>query len=351
VHLATDFTQQASPTGNPEELVSRGTDVIAPIFAELVERYKRKVKDLETPTAIFQGLNEVWEEFDVEPLANRLQQYMDQSLMMGALDSRAQQEGDLVRDQTQEEVDEQGATPSSALEAFTADNIFQVVLSEAADTGPGIRINLAAGEPVPDFARLAFREATKFFKSLNVMSKASFDAATAEVKRLAFTVAGNLSNQMIAVIQAELVAQIEAGTSLREFTVALEARMKSSGFLQTLTHGKLRASHVETVFRTNTLNAYNTGRARQALQPNVARVFPVWEIRTAHDDRVRDSHLALNGTKLLASDPWWRSNYPPFDYNCRCRVISRRSTAGVVEGSTLEDPADNGFVSGTAHLI
>ena len=348
VLLDTDFSQQSSPTGNPEELVSRGTDVIAPIIAAFAEKYEQRVEGLETPTSIFQAVNEVWEGLDVEPLAEELRQYMDQSLMMGALDSRAQQEGDLVRDQSAEIVDEEGATPAEALATFNADNLFQVVLEVE---GGGIRINLAAGDPIPDFGRLAFQEATKFFKSLNVMSQATFEAATAEVRRLSFTVAGNLSNQMVAVIQAELVRQIEKGTSLVEFKVAMEARLKESGFLQTLQGGKMRASHVETVFRTNTMNAYNSGRARQALQPNVVRVFPVWEIRTARDDRVRESHEDLNGKKLLASDPFWRSNYPPFDYNCRCRVISRRSTTGVVEGSTLESPGTGSFVSGTASLI
>lgn len=353
VHLATDFSQQSSATGNPEELVSRGTDVVAGIFVGFAKKYTKKVAGLDTPTAIFQAVNEVWEEIDVEPLAAELNQYMEQSLMMGALDGRAQQEGDLVRDQSQDIVDEQGATPASALEAFTADNVFTVTLEDYAGhpEREGIRINLATGDPIPDFGRLAFREATKFFKSLNVMSSATFEAASADVRRLSFTVAGNLSNQMVAVIQAELVRQIEKGASLVEFSGAMDARLKESGFLQTLQGGKMQASHVETVFRTNTLNAYNSGRARQALQPKVAQVFPVWEIRTATDKRVRDSHKALNGKKLLASDPFWRTSYPPFDYNCRCRVISRRSTRGVVEGSTLVAPGTGGFVSGTSSLI
>lgn len=354
VHLATDFTQQTAPTGNPEDLLSRGTDVVAPIFVEFANRYKKKVRNLETPTAIFQALNEVWEEIDVDPLDRVLNQYMEQSLMMGALDSRAQQEGDLVRDQSQEIVDEQGATPSSELTAFTDDNVFQVEVgvSEPHGSFQTVKITLAAGGPIPDFANMSNADAAKFFRSLNVMSKATFDAATADVRRLAFTVAGNLSNQMLAVIQAELVRQIGAGADLRQFSAFMETRLKDAGFLQTLQKGgNLTASHIDTVFRTNTMNAYNSGRARQALQPNVVRVFPVWEIRTARDKRVRDSHKALNGTRLLASDPFWRSNYPPFDYNCRCRVISRRSTSGVVEGATLVAPGTGGFVSGTATLL
>jgi SPP1 gp7 family putative phage head morphogenesis protein len=349
---ADGFTQQEGFTGDPEDLVIRGEKLVSEQMLEFATRYKKKVKFADTPTAIFSALNEVWEELDTSPLAAILDEYFEQSLMMGALDNRGDQEGDLVRDESQRQVDEQGgAMPTKqALASFTDGNAFQLALSP---NGSGaMSVKLATGDPVPDFAKLPFQEAGKFFRSLNVMTKASFDNASAEVQRRAFTVAGNLSTQMLAVLQHELVRQIEAGTSLAEFDKAITARLNDAGFLPTTNaKGILQASHTETVFRTNTLNAYNTGRVRQASQPNVARVFPTWEIRTARDKRVRDSHKALNGKRLLASDPFWRNNYPPFDYNCRCRVVSRRSITNVVAGDELTSPTPQGFTSGTANLI
>ncbi len=346
---ADGFTQQAGFTGDPEDLVVSGEILVNEQMLEFARKYKKKIAGLDTGSAIFNAVNEVGTSMDTDRLAGILVEHFEQSLMMGALDNRGDQEGDLVRDESQEQVDEQGgAMPTKqAIASFVEDNVFKMPDATTNDL-----VKLATGDPVPDFAKLTFKEASRFFKSLNVMTQASFNNASDEVKRRAFTVAGNLNVQMMAVIQDELVKQIESGTSLRDFDQAITKRLNSAGFLPTTNpKGILKASHTETVFRTNALNAYNTGRVRQASQPNVARVFPTWEIRTARDNRVRDSHKALNGKRLLASDPFWRNNYPPFDYNCRCRVVSRRSIKNVVDGGELAPPTPQGFASGTANLI
>ncbi len=45
------------------------------------------------------------------------------------------------------------------------------------------------------------------------------------------------------------------------------------------------------------------------------------EYRTAGDDRVRDSHAALNGIVLPKDDPFWHYFYPPNGWRCRCHVV------------------------------
>jgi len=45
------------------------------------------------------------------------------------------------------------------------------------------------------------------------------------------------------------------------------------------------------------------------------------QYRTAGDDRVRAEHVALNGTTLPPSDPFWNSYMPPLDWGCRCTVV------------------------------
>lgn len=48
------------------------------------------------------------------------------------------------------------------------------------------------------------------------------------------------------------------------------------------------------------------------------------QYRTAGDNRVREEHAALNGTTLPATDPFWRSYYPPNGWMCRCNVVEVR---------------------------
>lgn len=63
----------------------------------------------------------------------------------------------------------------------------------------------------------------------------------------------------------------------------------------------------------NTNNFYNVQSDEQML-----------EYSTANDEKVRDSHRALDGLRMKKSDPRWKYLYPPpqaSPWNCRCRVV------------------------------
>lgn len=45
------------------------------------------------------------------------------------------------------------------------------------------------------------------------------------------------------------------------------------------------------------------------------------EYRTAGDERVRQSHAALNGICLPKTDPFWQEYYPPNGWRCRCIAV------------------------------
>lgn len=48
------------------------------------------------------------------------------------------------------------------------------------------------------------------------------------------------------------------------------------------------------------------------------------QYRTAHDDKVRPEHAALDRITLPMGDPFWESYYPPNGWNCRCTVVQVR---------------------------
>lgn len=48
------------------------------------------------------------------------------------------------------------------------------------------------------------------------------------------------------------------------------------------------------------------------------------QYRTAHDDKVRPEHAALDRITLPMGDPFWESYYPPLSWNCRCSVVQVR---------------------------
>jgi len=82
-------------------------------------------------------------------------------------------------------------------------------------------------------------------------------------------------------------------------------------------------ARAELLLRTQGFQAYAASEY-QALREQMD-VFPFWEYVTARDDRVRDSHAALDGIILPADDPFWDEHYPPWDWGCRCTVRPRMS--------------------------
>lgn len=68
------------------------------------------------------------------------------------------------------------------------------------------------------------------------------------------------------------------------------------------------------------------------------------------DDRVRESHLALNGVTLPKGDPFWDKHYPPWDWGCRCRV--RPMNPDLVDMEREEDlqraPEERNVIEGPA---
>ncbi|MBQ9163770.1 MAG: minor capsid protein [Bacteroidaceae bacterium] len=50
------------------------------------------------------------------------------------------------------------------------------------------------------------------------------------------------------------------------------------------------------------------------------------QYRTAHDDRVRPEHAALDRVTLPITDPFWEEFYPPNGWNCRCTVVQVRKS-------------------------
>ena len=80
----------------------------------------------------------------------------------------------------------------------------------------------------------------------------------------------------------------------------------------------IKASRLETIFRTNMFNAYAAGRYRQLKED--ADIYPYWRYVTAKDGAVRPTHRALEGKVFKADDPFWATHYPPNGFNCRCIV-------------------------------
>ncbi len=362
VTLEVGQDQPVTPNGSPEDYVIKGMQELTRATAEWGKAFADAVDGESSAVGIFAALQRANSTSAVGKFGRALERRKLQALMLGVLDDVREIAGDEdAGEETIETVVEQGEELGSTVDALQTETSAQ--LDDLEGEGGQVLSQMRhavtlAGSP-EDFTKMPFAQAVKFFKGLNVLDRASFERATAAIKARSFTVAGIMRDQMLRTLQNELVLAIQAGDDLRRFKDRIAPRLKQAGF--TAQVGKLKsgaqalnASHVETVFRTNVLNTYNTGRYVHQNSPTVLAAFPVWEFRAIRPSNPQDrqTHFAANGKMLMANDPFWKTAYPPYGYNCRCRVVARgrKAISKVIPGTSIQGLPDPGFTSGRPAL-
>lgn len=189
------------------------------------------------------------------------------------------------------------------------------------------------------------------------LSLATFDAAVDFLRRRAMgdfdqlkskygTRALNLLNGAADHVENELASSVaEAvaqGVHVREGMQILNDRFEALGL------GTQKSHLLETLFRTNTQMAFGAGRWEADQDPDVQEILWGYEYSAVGDERTRETHMAMDGTTLPKDDPFWKKNWPPNGWNCRCAAIAqfepvreRRPKSSLRDGTPVE--ADRGF--------
>jgi SPP1 gp7 family putative phage head morphogenesis protein len=306
-----------TPNGTPEELVDDGVAAAAKVTADWGAQLVKALEGASTEAAILRVLKRFETGFRLEDFATVAEDKFLRGTMLGALDSQWERENDEVLEPVKFALNPPPATASGG----------------------------------------TFQQVEKLWEKRKVMPKGAFDALKEGTKRKAFTVARMASAELLDATHAELRRQIKLGTkgdqtegvNLADFHKFAEKRLESAGFTPA------NPSHVETIFRTNIISAYSSGRFTEMRQPAVLAALPYWQIQVVKDPRTRETHRKADGIVLPASDPFWKTAYPPFGYNCRCKVCAR-TAAWLKRNSKSVGPRptglpDPGFDSGTKTLI
>lgn len=309
--------------GSLETLIGKGVKEGARELEKLAEIYANAVRDLEDAKDINQALDRTHDDVDIHGFSRSIERRIMHAIMAGAIANQYEFETETV------------LAPTEFERAY------------------GPRIILATPPTDPDFVARPLQEAIKWFRERAVVTRSVWDRLEAAAKRRAFTVAGMANNLMLQKAKDALEAEVRTGGQLRNFFAAIKERFESAGFTPA------NPSHVETIYRTNVLNAYNSGRHAQATQPSTLRMRPYWQIRTVNDGppRQRPTHQAVHLWVLSATDSFWQTAYPPFGFNCRCRVVTlsevevKARDLRVRSGGEVMGLPDPGFTSGTGSLL
>ena len=163
---------------------------------------------------------------------------------------------------------------------------------------------------------LPFEEAIAFLaQKANIPTERWTDVWEAAHTR-AFTVAGAATDAIVSDFRGAIEKAIAAGTTLADFRKSFDDIVKRHGWEHTGTAGW----RSQIIFETNVNMAYAAGRYAQATDPDVLAVYPYWMYRHSGALHPRLQHKAWDGLTLLATDPWWTTNYPPNGFHCGCSV-------------------------------
>lgn len=178
--------------------------------------------------------------------------------------------------------------------------------------------------------------------SIDQMRDAVVPEVFEKLKAVNIAIDGRITTKMLELTQQ----QAHVGTGIRE----LQAVFNAAGITPQNSYT------LENIFRTQTQLAYGAGRWAALHEPEIDEILWGFEYSTVGDDRVRSSHAAMDGVRLPKDDPFWKTNWPPNGWSCRCQALEIfdgdelanaskiiRPVPKVVEGVTFQPQADRGF--------
>ena len=183
-----------------------------------------------------------------------------------------------------------------------------------------------------------FEEAVRAFRRRVPLPEPLWRKLQAQERRRAFWVATVTQARAVQELKDAAERAIRDGTTLEDFK--REARERAADW------GSLSSPHLETVFRTNVMGAYNGGRHEIFSDPVVMEARPYLRFDAAGDSRTTDVCEELDGTVLPADDPFWATHTPPLHFNCRSVLTPLTAEEAGEEGVANDNPvakADDGF--------
>ncbi|HIJ85974.1 MAG TPA: DUF935 family protein, partial [Magnetococcales bacterium] len=173
-------------------------------------------------------------------------------------------------------------------------------------------------DPKAVWGSLPFEEAIKFFQDKVNLPTEKWDDLKGEMHAKAFVSAGALRDGLLADLRSGVDAAIADGITLREFRKFFDRAVTDYDW----EYNGTRKWRSRLIMETNMRTAHAAGRYQQMTDPELLKRRPYWQYKHSGSGHPRPGHKARDGMILLASDPWWRANYPPNGFGCKCRVIT-----------------------------
>lgn len=171
--------------------------------------------------------------------------------------------------------------------------------------------------------------AVRWLASRRLLTPNDFALLDSQAQSAAFTVARTASLDAVRKVRDAITESVQGG-SLGQFRARVRGALHES---------MLTPARTEALFRTHEGIARSAGQRAIYEHPLVEGELFYVLFSATHDERTRESHLALekwgqNGTAVYRmDDPIWRYCWPPISWNCRCHAFGISTFDAAKHGS------------------
>jgi len=167
--------------------------------------------------------------------------------------------------------------------------------------------------------------ATNILRKQMKMSKAEIALIREQFDAEAFRVLTNVSDVADEKLQEAMVDIVSQGLHVREGKVRLQEAFDAVGITPSNSY------QVENIYRTQMSTAYSAAKWQHDKTPVIDEILWGYKYATVGDDRVRPSHVELDGVTLPKDNPFWQTGFPPNGWSCRCIAIELFEEREIVE--------------------
>lgn len=182
-------------------------------------------------------------------------------------------------------------------------------------------------KPISFDFNLPPREAIDYLEGKGQQLSFHYDEIMHESHHTAFTVAKVTRLDLLSDIHDSIIRAQRDGIPFEQWKKDLAPTLKQYGWWGQISVADPKTGEpkdiyvgsrrLRTIFDTNMRVSYSVGRHKQMMGLTDSLY---WRYSAVLDSRTRPGHAAKNGIILHRDDPWWKINYPPNAWNCRCKV-------------------------------
>lgn len=166
----------------------------------------------------------------------------------------------------------------------------------------------------PKVFDLPFSQAIKYFRDKVNLPTQSWTDLWAGMHTQAFVIAGIAKNDLLTDMRNAVDKAISTGTTLETFRKDFDQIVAKHGW----NYKGERGWRTAVIYNTNLSTAYHASHWKAQTDPDVLSVRPYLRYMPSSSFSKRPDHVQWYNLVLLATDPFWKTHYPPNGWGCKC---------------------------------